>query len=206
MLKILVILIIVLFYISLFVELFFYNIPSVVATKKILNPKLADSDYFSEHTKKLLNWPLPKKILMFVLPMAFIYVLHGFPLFFLYDIILNDAILTNVHLIIYAGILLVIIGRVISHFYLINIKKIKAKSFEGFIISGLFKFSRNPGLLGLYISFLGFLIIRPSISFLICFLIYITHMHFKIKMEEGYLINKHGEDYKLYLQKTRRYL
>jgi len=138
--------------------------------------------------------------------MLFIYILHGLPAFFVYDVKFNGVVPTNIYFAFYLGIFLVIIGRCISHFYLISIKRIKAKSFEGFVATGMFKFSRNPGLLGLYISFLGFLLIQTSILFLICLIIYIVHMHFKIKMEEGYLINMHGEDYKKYLQKTRRYL
>lgn len=206
MLKIIVIIIIILFYISLFVELFFYSISSVVSTKQLLNPKPSSTNYFSEHIKKYFNWSLPKKILVFVVPLVFIYILHALPAYVLYQTHFNDTVLTNTYFSFYIGIFLVIIGRLISHFYLISIRKIKEKSFEGFIESGLFKYSRNPGLIGLFISFLGLLIIQPSIFFLICFIIYIVHMHFKIKMEEDYLINKHGEEYKLYLQKTRRYL
>ncbi|MFK7782314.1 methyltransferase family protein [Psychroserpens sp.] len=197
---------IVLFYISLFVELYFYSIPSIVSTKKILKPDQSITDYFSEHIKSILNWSLPLKVLVFVVPMIFIYVLHLLPAYALYDLLFFDIQIQNSYSTYIIGIGLVVFGRIISHLYLLSIKKIKTQSFTGFVTSGLFKFSRNPGLLGLYISFLGFYVIQPSTLFLICYLIYIIHMHFKIIMEENYLTNTHGEDYKEYLQKTRRYL
>jgi len=206
MLKLIIISIIILFYISLFVELFFYSIPSVVSTKQLLNPKPDSTRYFSEHIKTFFNWPLTKKLLVFVVPMLFIYILHALPLYSLYDLIVNEIAFGDSYFIIYLGIALVIIGRIISHFYLFNIKKIKTKTFDGFIVNGLFKITRNPGLLGLYISFLGFFLIQPSTLFFVCLVIYIIHMHYKIKMEEDYLTNKHGANYKSYLQKTRRYL
>lgn len=191
---------------SLFIELFHYSIPSVVSTKQLLYPNSSSTDYFSDHVKKFFNWSLQKKIVVFVIPMLFIYVLHGLPLYVLYKMIFSDMVLTHAHFVVYIGIFLVIIGRIISHFYLNSIKKIKAKTYDSFIISGLYKFSRNPGLLGLYTSFFGFLLIEPSPLFIICFIIYIIHMHYKIIMEEDYLTNKHGEAYKDYLNETRRYI
>ena len=160
---------VVIFYISLFIELYFYSIPSIVSTKKILKPDQSITDHFSENIKNLLNWSLPIKILVFVFPMLFIYLLHLLPVYILYDLICNEKPIQNTFWICWIGIVLVLFGRIISHIYLANIKKIKKKDFNGFITSGLFKFSRNPGLLGLYISFLGFYAIKPSALFLICF-------------------------------------
>lgn len=206
MLEVVTIICIIIFYISLFVELYFYSIPSIVSTKKILKPDQSIIDHFSENIKNLLSWSLSIKLLVFVVPMIFIYILHLLPAYILYDLIFNEEQLQSTYWICWMGIVLVIFGRIISHIYLNDIKKIKTKAFTGFITSGLFKFSRNPGLLGLYISFLGFYALKPSTLFLICYVIYIIHMHFKIMMEENYLTNKHGEDYKEYLKTTKRYL
>jgi len=205
MLEKLVILSIVVFYLSLFVELFFYNIPSVVTTKKILNSNFVEKEYFSKSIRKYLDWPMSKKILVFVLPMLFIYVLHLLPAFLLVEMFYSDAFSIKVSNVGYLGIALVITGRIISHLYLNAIQKIKNERQEGFVNNGIFKFSRNPGLLGLYISFLGFIVIKSLLLFIICFVVYVFYMHFKVKMEEDYLNNKHGEDYDGYLKKTRRY-
>lgn len=196
---------IVFFYLSLFVELFFYNIPSVVTTKKILNSNLAETDYFSKPIRECFVWSKSKKILVFVLPMIFIYVLHVLPAYLLVEMFYSDAFSLKVSLVGYLGITLVIAGRIISHLYLNAIQKIKNETQEGFVNNGIFKLSRNPGLLGLYISFLGFIVIKPIPFFIICFVVYVFYMHIKVKMEEDYLNNKHGEEYDGYLQKTRRY-
>lgn len=206
MLNTIIVLVFLLFYLSLFVELYYYSVPSVVATKKIFYPEISSTDYFSKHIRRIFKWPFFKKVVIFIFPMIFIYVLHILPAFFLFKLGPNRINLENICVLTYLGLGLVIMGRVISHLYLIKIDKIKTYTFEGFVTNGVFKISRNPGLMGLYISFLGFFMIVPSKLFLLCFVIYIVHMHFKIKMEEDFLTNKHGESYEKYLQKTRRYL
>jgi len=201
-----IIVVIVFFYVSLFIELFFYNIPSVVSTKEIFNLKNGAVDNFSETIKRYLTWSPLKKVLVFVLPLLFVYILHFAPAYFLYDIINNNVFPSNSIILSGLSIFLIVLGRVVSHLYLFAIYKIKTKAYEGFVNEGVFKFSRNPGLIGLYLSFLGFVIMKPSAFLLFCYLVYILHMHFKIKMEENYLTNKHGEEYSSYLEKTRRYL
>lgn len=206
MLEFVVIFSIILFYISLCIELFIYSIPSVVSTKRILFSNPSNTEQFSEDIKKRFHWPLSLKLVVYVVPMLFIYILHLLPAYLLYDLMVNTSELSCTYYLCVIGIGLVLFGRIISHMYLLSIKKIKAKSYEGFVTHGLFKYSRNPGLLGLYISFMGFFLIQPSILFLLCYVIYIIHMHFKIRMEEDYLTNKYHEDYNRYLQKTKRYL
>jgi len=205
MLEKLVIFSIVFFYVSLFVELFFYNIPSVVTTKNILNSNFVEIEYFSKSIREFLAWPMSKKILVFVIPMIFIYVLHVLPAYLLIEIFYYEAFAIKMSILGYLGIALVVVGRIISHLYLNAIQKIKKETQEGFVNNGIFKLSRNPGLLGLYISFLGFIVIKPMPLFIICFVVYVFYMHFKVKMEEDYLNNKHGDEYNGYLQKTRRY-
>ena len=138
--------------------------------------------------------------------MVFIYVLHVLPLYYLFDITSNAAYFNSPSLTIYLGFFLVVFGRIVSHLYLIDINKIRSKTFDGFVVNGLYQYSRNPGLIGLYISFLGFFLLKPNLLFLGCLVVYLIHMHFKIKLEEDYLLNKHGKDYQTYLEKTRCYL
>ena len=206
MLNLLIITVVLLFYISLFVELYFYNIPSVVSNRKILKPDPLITKYLSENHKQIFSWPLFKKILLFVFPMVFIYTLHGLPILNLYELYRLDFEIRSPMFLFLLGLVLVVFGRCISHYYLKSIRHIKSKTFHGFVNNGVFRFSRNPGLIGLYISFLGFYLIKPSILFSVCFIIYVVHMHFKVKMEEDYLRHKYGENYEAYFQKTKRYL
>ena len=91
-----------------------------------------------------------------------------------------------------------------SFLFLKEIKRHKIN--EELIITGIFKYSRNPCQTGLYISYLGFLLIFPSLLFAICFVITLIYMNFKIELEEDYLNQKFKKDYQHYKKKTRRYL
>ena len=105
------------------------------------------------------------------------------------------------------GVLLVVFGRFLSHYYLRLMRTSKESKPQNTLkTKGLFKYSRNPGLLALYISFLGFFFIMPSVVFLLCFITYVTHMHFKIKLEEEFLKLTFKDTYPLYMKKVRRYL
>ncbi len=205
MLKTVIICSVVVFYISLIIELFFYKVPSVVLTKKIMNAKHADTSYFSEAFQAYFKWSLAKKSIVFVLPLVFIYILHLYPLYLVYHWVINRVAIDNINLIV-VGISLVFLGRLISHLYLFEINKLKKMAFQGFVNEGIFKWSRNPGLIGLYLSFLGFILIKPSLFIILCYVIYFIHMHFKILMEEDYLRHKHEEVYVEYIKKTKRYL
>ncbi|NQX85333.1 MAG: hypothetical protein HRT67_05440 [Flavobacteriaceae bacterium] len=177
-----------------------------MATKKILNLELLEINYFSRHIAKYLTMPMPQKLILFVLPIAFVYLLHALPLLYALKLLLTKTPTTYITNLWPIAIALVILGRLVSHLYLLQIQKSKKTSFNHFVVDGIFKYSRNPGLLGLYISFSGFLILQPHTIFIICYLIYLIHMHFKIIMEEDYLSNKYGKKYAIYKQNTKRYL
>lgn len=70
----------------------------------------------------------------------------------------------------------------------------------------LFRYSRNPIYLGLLIAFIGFFLMVPN-AVSLCFLMmsYVS-LEIKIRLEESYLIGEHGEDYRDYLNKVRRWL
>jgi protein-S-isoprenylcysteine O-methyltransferase Ste14 len=72
--------------------------------------------------------------------------------------------------------------------------------------SGPFRFSRNPGLAGMFMMFAGFWIALPSPIFLAGILIYVVYMDFKVRMEEDFLANRFGAEFQTYREKTSRYL
>jgi protein-S-isoprenylcysteine O-methyltransferase Ste14 len=195
--------VVLLFYISLIIELCSYSIPSVVSTKNLLSK--------NKHTLQLsrfrnvLEWSKAKKICVLGLPLTFVYLLHALPLYLLYQIYTSNFE-PYYSFLFYVGLMLVILGRLLSHFYLYEIRAIKSRVFKDFVAEGVFRWSRNPGLLSLYISFLGFFLIYPSILFLVSYVVYLLHMHFRVIMEEDHLSNVHGSKYLNYLKKVRRYL
>ena len=88
-----------------------------------------------------------------------------------------------------------------------TIDPIKFKKVNKLIISGIYKYSRNPMYLGLLM-----IVISTSIFFLNIFsittpfLFYCWINRFQIKKEEIFLTEKFGEEYMSYKIKTRRWI
>ncbi len=192
--------IITLFYASLFYEIFFVNIPSVASTQKIFSHTAVDPESFSGRVRQVFDWPYSKKILIFIPPLIFVYTVHLMPLIYYFDLF---TYFNLHHSFLYLGLVLVLFGRLVSLNFLLESNH---KIDELLITKGVFKYTRNPGLVGLYISFLGLLCIYPSLFFLFSFCVYAIYMHLKILMEENYLERKFGNNYFTYKSNTRRYI
>lgn len=85
-----------------------------------------------------------------------------------------------------------------SHLLSKNLKEVFRGSF--------FKWSRNPISLGTYFTFLGLCLIHNSWYLWLGLVFYILNIHFKIRIEEKYLLAKYGSPYETYLKSTPRYL
>tara|TARA_B100000035_G_scaffold308228_1_gene312567 strand:+ start:657 stop:1100 length:444 start_codon:yes stop_codon:yes gene_type:complete len=88
-----------------------------------------------------------------------------------------------------------------------TIDPINFKKVNKLIISGIYKYSRNPMYLGLLM-----IVISNTIFFLNIFsiitpiLFYFWINNFQIKREEIFLTEKFGKEYLLYMNKTRRWI
>ena len=88
-----------------------------------------------------------------------------------------------------------------------TIDPIKFKKVNKLIISGIYKYSRNPMYLGLLM-----IVVSTSIFYLNIFSIttpfffYFWISRFQIKREEIFLTEKFGKEYSLYKSKTRRWM
>jgi len=72
--------------------------------------------------------------------------------------------------------------------------------------NGLYRFSRNPIYLSMFITSLGSIIYSQNILVLSC-LIISTYLHIKIiKREEHFLQDRFGTDWTEYRKKVRRFL
>ena len=88
-----------------------------------------------------------------------------------------------------------------------TIDPINFKKVNKLIISGIYKYSRNPmylGLLMIVISNTIFFLNILSITTPILFYLWINK--FQIKREEIFLTEKFGQEYLLYMTKTRRWI
>lgn len=73
------------------------------------------------------------------------------------------------------------------------------------ITTGIFKYIRNPGFLGVNLAVLGTFFLVPSILFCILVVLSLISFHIQIKKEEVYLQRMHGDLYRRYIQQTGRY-
>lgn len=71
---------------------------------------------------------------------------------------------------------------------------------------GLFRWSRNPGLVGMYLFYLGASLMTPCIVLFAGFVPYVWNMHRRVLMEECHLRRSLGEPYVAYVGSVPRYL
>ena len=74
------------------------------------------------------------------------------------------------------------------------------------VTRGIFQFSRNPIFLGMRLSLLGLFLVLPNTITFTLLLLGDVLLQMQVILEEEYLLERHGEDYKKYLQKVRRWI
>ena len=88
-----------------------------------------------------------------------------------------------------------------------TINPIKFKKVNRLVTSGIYKYSRNPMYLGLFMIVISSSIFYLNIySILTPLFFYLWINRFQIKREEVFLTEKFGEDYLSYKKKTRRWI
>jgi protein-S-isoprenylcysteine O-methyltransferase Ste14 len=81
---------------------------------------------------------------------------------------------------------------------------------SGLTTTRIHRYSRNPIYVGWTIFFLGLTLIGWtdsiwSILFLLYLIVTIPYLHWTVLLEEAFLVNKYGDSYREYLNKTPRY-
>lgn len=211
-----VVIVILLAYCTLFSELIFLHVPSVASVYQLIFSKKSIINFNTSELpdcrlKRVLQWPSVKKIALLALP-TFISIITGvMPLLYLVLIYSNMATWKNLnseynfqHI---AGILCIITGRTLTIYSTFEIRKSNRQKEDSFDLKtdGIFGFSRNPLLLGMYIMYAGMWIIFPTLTFAIGLIVYLANMHFRVLLEEDFLFHQFGDKFIHYRQKTKRY-
>ena len=197
-------------YLSLLYELLFLHVPSVASTVRILSPHPDILANYSPRYRRLLAAHPVVKLPLFVLPIGIIFALFAFPLFTLWSggNPLNDDVFSATTAAQAMGIALILLGRGVTLSSVVTIRSATAsgQTGESLWTTGLFRWSRNPGLVGMYAFVIGLWCLTPSALMAAGIVVYIGHMHLKILMEEDFLVNRFGRAYVEYRNSTGRYL
>lgn len=111
-----------------------------------------------------------------------------------------------------AGAILVILGRLLTVTSALDMRASARQSLARGTLDtplrtrGLFRYSRNPGLVGMYLFAAGLLLLKPSIWFALGLVHYVWHMHSRVLMEERHLRSVFDTAYLNYAARTRRYV
>jgi protein-S-isoprenylcysteine O-methyltransferase Ste14 len=112
------------------------------------------------------------------------------------------------------AVALVVVGQLISVSGIVEFRRarttinpIKASTASSLVSSGIYRFTRNPMYVGLFLTLLGWAVYLSnplSLVFCLVYVLYITR--FQIKPEERILLRLFGEPYAAYMQRVRRWV
>jgi len=175
---------ILLYFISLGIELRYLAVPSEESHTSLMKSGLS-------------SWNLIK------------FVLGLLGIFSFFMISVSPFVLSNIEFQLASfiiGLSLLTLGRVITFIGSLDINKHLKKNSLTILNQGIFKYTRNPILLGLNISLLGLLISLGNIMLILLSLFFFIGMHIKVLDEEKFLSQKFGVPYREYKKTTKRYI
>lgn len=197
-------------YLSILVELVLFPVPSVASTWQLLSGHNSSQLYGLRRTVQ--SWHPVLKILLLFIPTAISVVVYCFPLLLIivdrlqnmlvdYDFFKNSYATTF-------GITCIVLGRIIALYSVIVIRGDNSQKDQDFSLktTGIFRISRNPILMGMYLTILGLFLLFPYRLMIPGIVIYFANMHFRIKLEEDFLKEKFGDRFTQYMNSTNRYI
>ena len=118
---------------------------------------------------------------------------------------------SNFRMIKYVGLILVTTGFMLGILALIAMRNswrvgIKYDQKTDLVISGIYRFSRNPYFLSYDVLIFGYIIIFPSIVLIVLLISLAMIFHSMILEEEKYLQSVHGDNYLDYKKRVNRYI
>ncbi len=198
-------------YLTILYELVVIPVPSIASTYQLFS---TEDDFALPNAllSKVRGWSSIKKMLLLLLPTAIGVAVYMLPLAQALLPAISDVLhpmwRTSSTLIVLLGVLLALVGRAVALYSMWRIRQNNRQQEDSFELktAGTFAFSRNPGLVGMYICFAGLWLLYPTWEMGIGFLFYAGNMHFRILLEEEYLAWKFGDPYLAYKSQLRRYV
>jgi protein-S-isoprenylcysteine O-methyltransferase Ste14 len=207
--------ILVIIYLSIVYEITILPVPSVASTYQLFFVNNVDSKVLKYGQdgllKKVRNMSWLSKVLILFVPTAISVVNYCFPIsvFFMPSALLGIIIIETLRhdIVILVALLMMFVGRTLSIKSVLNIREQNTQKNDDFDLKtiGLFRLSRNPILMGMYITYWGIFLLIPNWITLLGFVLYAANMHFRILLEEDFLRLMFGAKFNNYLANTSRY-
>jgi protein-S-isoprenylcysteine O-methyltransferase Ste14 len=106
-----------------------------------------------------------------------------------------------------AGAIIIVVGVVSFRRAKTTINPMKPESSSSLVLSGIYKFSRNPMYLGFLLALFGWAVFLSNALSFVCLPAFIYYMNrFQIEPEEKALAGKFGQAYVAYKSRVRRWL
>ena len=103
-----------------------------------------------------------------------------------------------------AGAILIVLGNLVVLVSVLQLRDARRETAGP--PGGLFRRSRNPGLVGMFAFYLGLCLVFGTWVLWVGLPIYLTNMHARVRLEEAHLATKHGKAWQDYAARVPRYL
>lgn len=190
-------------YASLAIEMLWFAVPSEASTLQLLTRPGDDADAVGRARQrstasKIVGYLLPTAIgvVAFGIPLAAVTIPGAFERFVPIDALVHPAARG-------IGVALVVAGRAIT---VTAMRQLRGRAGRAVEAAGLFAWSRNPGLVGMYVLYAGLALIVPSAIFIAAFAPYVWNMDRRVRLEESHLARIGGEPYARYQRAVPRYV
>jgi protein-S-isoprenylcysteine O-methyltransferase Ste14 len=194
--------IVLLAYASLLVEMTVFPVPSEASTWQLLASNTDTGEGALARARRVPMW---RKVLWFLMPTAIGVLLFLVPFGCIVWPAARAAWVTlDSPALVGLGLLLVVAGRVATFVATLQLRAQRRAG--GGPPQGLFRWSRNPGLCGMYVLYIG-LCLSSGVPWLLLGLpLYVGNMHQRVLIEESNLQAQHGAVWRDYAARVPRYV
>lgn len=195
-------------YVTLVIELVFFHVPSVANTSNFFVKNKNYPKVESALIQTIYRWSFTKKVIVLFIPTILVNSYFLFPFFYFYPMADSFQIFKPAFELQLLGVLFVLLGRAITFGSMLYIRKENKQKNDSFKLhtNGIFKYSRNPGLDGMFLFFIGFGLIFPTYISWIGLVGYFVYMLFRVRIEEEFLKELFKQEYTDYCLNTKRFL
>lgn len=189
-------------YATLLLELTVFPIPSEASTWQLLAPETESTGTELDRAQRR---PLAGKLLGYALPTVVGVVAYLLPLVVILVPAWRTTLCWSSHpAATTVGMVGIVVGRLLTFGSVLQLRAQRRRG--GGPPGGLFRWSRNPGLVGMYVGYVG-LMVGYSMPLLALVLpLYLWNMHRRVRLEESQLQHTLGANWPTYAARVPRYL